>query len=83
MLISIFLEIFEKMYMMVYVFATFCGCSIKNNEWRYNFALPYLKRALKSPVNTGLNWVISGPFTDIPVQLYKVQFNKTYLKTLS
>ena len=64
---STFLEIFEKMYMMVYVFATFCGCSIKNNDRRCNFALPYLKRALKIPVKTGLNWVISGPFTDIPV----------------
>ena len=26
-----------------------------------------LKRALKSPVKTELNWVISGLFTDIPV----------------
>ena len=50
------------------VFATFCGCSIKNNDRRCNFELPHLKRALKSPVKTGLNWVISGPFTDIPVQ---------------
>ena len=26
-----------------------------------------LKRALKIPVKTGLNWVISDPFTDIPL----------------
>ena len=53
---------------MVYVFAIFCGYSIKNNDRRCNFALLYLKRALKRPVETELNWVISGPFTDISVQ---------------
>ena len=64
--VNFFLEIFEKMYMMVDASAIFCGCSIKNNDPRCNFALPYLERALKSPVKTGLNWATSGPFTDIP-----------------
>ena len=48
--VNVFLEIFEKMYIMVYVFAIFCGCSIKNNDGRCNFALPFLKTPLKSPV---------------------------------
>ena len=65
---SNFFRNFKKMYMMENVFATFCGCSIKNNDRRCNFELPYLKTALKTPVKTGLNWVISGPFTDILVQ---------------
>ena len=49
------------------MYLLFGSCSIKNNDRRCNFAHPYLKGALKSPVKTGLNWVISGPFTDIPV----------------
>ena len=71
------LKNFEKMYMMVYVFAIFCGCSIKKNDRRRNFALPYLRRALKSPLKTGLYQVLLQTF------LFKVQFSKTCLKTIS
>ena len=46
----------------------FVAAVSKKNDRRCNFALPCLKRVLKSPLKTGLNWVISGPFTDIPVQ---------------
>ena len=66
--------------MMVYVFATFCGCSIKNNDRRCNFALPHLKRTLKSPVKTELNGLYR---VLLQTSLFKVQFSKTYLKTLS
>ena len=77
---STFLEIFEKMYMMVYVFGTFCGCSVKNNDRGCNFVIAHLKGALKSPVKTGLNGLYQ---VILQTSLFKVQFSKTYLKTLS
>ena len=66
--------------MMVYVFATFCGCSIKNNDRRCNFALPHLKRALIRPIKTELNGLYQ---VFLQTSLFIVQFSKTYLKTLS
>ena len=46
----------------------FVAAASKKNDRRCTFTLPCLKRGLKSPVKAGLNWVISGPFRDIPVQ---------------
>ena len=77
---STFLETLEKMYMMVYVLATFGGCSIKNNDRRCNFALCHLERALKSPIKTGLNGLYQ---VLLQTFLSKVQISKAHLKTLS
>ena len=78
--VNIFQKFLKKMYTMVYVFAAFCGCSIKDNNRRCNFALSHLKRALKGPVKTGLNGLYQ---VLLQTSLFKVQFSKTYLKTLS
>ena len=60
-----FLVIFEEL-MIVYKFATFCGCSmsIKSNDRGCNFALPHLKGALKNAMLYESTYQ-SGPFTDI------------------
>ena len=52
----------------------------QNNYQRYNFALPHLKRALKSPIKTGLNRLYE---VLLQTSLFVVQISKTYLKALS
>ena len=54
---KLFLEIFERTYDGQYIcyFLWLQHVSIKSNDRRCNFALPHLKRALKSPIKNGLN----------------------------
>ena len=54
-----FLAIFERTYdgLYIYYFLWLQHVSIKNNDRRCSFALPHLKRALKSPIKNVLNAV--------------------------